>query len=40
MHSSGSYVFSNAVFDVLDYNKMFHDIQYTAGLPGLDNRHT
>ena len=40
MHSSGSYVFSNAVFDVLDYNKMFHDIQYTADLPELDNRHT
>ena len=40
MHNIGFYASSNAVFDVLGYNKMFHDIQYTADLPGLDNRHT
>ena len=39
MHNIGFYVFSNAIFDVHDYNKMFHGSQYTFDLPEYGNRH-
>ena len=39
MHNIGSYVSSNAVFDVLDYSKMFRGILCTSGWLGHGKRH-
>ena len=39
MHSIGFYVSSNAIFDVHDYNRMFHGSQYSADLPEHGKKH-